>query len=239
MTRRLDMTLTRRLKRPTAGPSEGHRQALERDLLARYGELHPKSSKERPMFMTMLTRSAVLAGLVLAAAAASQAPADVKAEIGKRIEITGEAPVTRDQEQAIVKALQTGGREYQVQVRVQGSGEKQVTTTIEIFGPTVGLPDVEATVRKAAPALAGRTIKVTAVERTVPGTVGDLAGKWAGLEKQLPPDELKKAIEADLRERHPGATVDVKVSDHDGKREVEVIEVRGKQEAKEAPPAKP
>jgi hypothetical protein len=191
------------------------------------------------MTMTMLYRGAVLAGLLLAAAAATQAPADVKAEIGKRIEISSEAPLPRAQEQAIVKALQAGGREYQVQVRVRGEGEKQVKTTIELYGATVGLADVEATIRKAVPELAGRPIKVTAVERTVPGTLGDLAGKWAGLEKQLPPDELKKAIEADLRERAPGATVDVQVRDHDGKREVEVIEVRGKQEAREAPPPKP
>jgi hypothetical protein len=191
------------------------------------------------MTMTMLYRGAVLAGLLLAAAAATQAPADVKAEIGKRIEITGEAPLPRGEEQAIVKALETGGREYQVRVQVRKTGEKQVTTTIELFGSTVGLADVEATVRKAVPALSGRSIKVTTVERTVPGTLGDLAGKWAGLEKQLPPDELKKAIEADLRERAPGATVDVQVRDHDGKREVEVIEVRGKPQAGESPPAKP
>jgi hypothetical protein len=236
---RLAMALRRRLHRPGVPTGAGHREALERDLLARFGELHPKQRKERTMITSMLTRGAVLAGLVLAAAAASQAPADVKAEIGKRIEITGEAPLPRDQEQAIVKALETGGREYSVQVRVRKEGEKQVTTTIELFGATVGLADVEATVRKAVPALAGRAIKVSAVERTVPGTVGDLAGKWAGLEKQLPPDELKKAIEADLRERAPGATVDVQVRDHDGKREVEIIQVRGKQEEKEAPAPKP
>lgn len=236
MTRRLAMKLTRLLHRPGVPPGPSHRQALERDLLARFGELHPQSSKERPMSLSMLTRGAALAGLLLAAAAATQAPADVKAEIGKRIELTSEAPLPRDQEQAIVKALETGGRQYQVQVQVRKTGERQVTTTIELYGSTVGLGDVEATIRKAVPALAGRTVKVTAVERSVPGTVGDLAGRWAGLEKKLPPDELKKAIEADLRERHPGATVDVQVTDRDGKREVQIIQVKGKEEGREAPP---
>jgi hypothetical protein len=230
MSWRLAMKLTRLLHRPGAVPGHGHRAALEQDLLARYGELHPKSQEET-MMTTMMWRGAVVGGLLLALAGASQAPADVKAEIGKRIELVGEAPLPRDQEQAIVKALEAGGREYQVRVQVRGTGEKQVTTTIELFGATVGLADVEATIRKAVPALAGRSIKVSTVERAVPGTVGDLAGKWAGKEKQLPPDELKKAIEAELRQQHPGATVDVKVSDHDGKREVEIIEVKGKEAA--------
>jgi len=236
---RLAMKLTRLLHRPGAGPGHGHRAALEQDLLAHFGELHPKSKEEKPMMTAMTWRAAVVGGLLLALAGASQAPADVKAEIGKRIELVGESPLPRDQEQAIVKALEAGGREYQVRVQVRATGEKQVTTTIELYGATVGLGDVEATIRKAVPALAGRPIKVSTVEREVPGTVGDLAGKWAGLEKQLPPDELKKAIEADLRQTHPGATVDVKVSDRDGKREVQIIEVKGKEEAKGAPPARP
>jgi hypothetical protein len=233
------MALTRLLHRPGEGPGAAHRDELEQDLLARFGELHPTSPEERTMTTTMMWRATVLGGLVLALAGASQAPADVKAEIGKRIELVGEAPLPRDQEQAIVKALEAGGREYQVRVQVRKTGEKQVRTTIELFGATVGLADVEATIRKAVPALAGRPIKVSAVERTVSGTLGDVAGKWAGLEKQLPPDELKKAIEAELRQKHPGATVDVQVSDHDGKREVQIIEVRGKEEAKDAPPPKP
>jgi hypothetical protein len=191
------------------------------------------------MMTAMTWRAAVVGGLLLAVGSASQAPADVKAEIGKRIELTGEAPLPREQEQAIVRALEVGGREYQVRVQVRATGEKQVTTTIELFGATVGLADVEATIRKAVPALAGRPIKVSTVERTVPGTVGDLAGKWAGMEKRLPPDELKKAIEAELRQKDPGATVDVQVSDRDGKREVQIIEVKGKEEAKGAPPPRP
>jgi hypothetical protein len=233
------MALTRLLHRPGPGPGAAHRDSLEQDLLARYRELHPKSMEERPMTTTMMWRAAVLGGLVLALAGASQAPADVKAEIGKRIELVGEAPLPREQEQAIVKALEAGGREYQVRVQVRREGEKQVRTTIELFGATVGLADVEATIRKAVPALAGRPIKVSAVERTVPGTVGDLAGKWAGMEKKLPPDELKKAIEAELRQKSPGATVDVQVSDRDGRREVQIIEVKGKEEAKGAPPPRP
>lgn len=233
------MALIRLLHRPGPGPGAAHRDSLEQDLLARYRELHPKSLEESPMTTTMMWRAAVVGGLVLALAGASQAPAEVKAEIGKRIELIGEAPLPREQEQAIVKALEAGGREYQVRVQVRGTGEKQVTTTIELYGATVGLADVEATIRKAVPALAGRPIKVSAVERAVPGTMGDLAGRLAGLEKRLPPDELKKAIEAELRRTNPEATVDVKVSDRDGKREVQVIEVRGKEPSKDAPPARP
>jgi hypothetical protein len=239
MTRRLAMALTRLLHRYGATPGPDHRDRLEQDLLARYGELHPKSQEEKSMMTAMTWRVAVVGGLLLAVAGASQAPADVKAEIGKRIELVGEAPLPRDQEQAIVKALEAGGREYQVRVQVRREGEKQVRTTIELYGATVGLADVEATIRKAVPALAGRPIKVSSVERTVPGTVGDLAGKWAGMEKSLPPDELKKAIEAELRQKDPGATVDVQVSDRDGKREVQIIEVKGKEEAKGAPPPRP
>jgi len=233
------MALTRLLHRPGQGPGAAHRDALEKDLLARYRELHPKSQEKKTMMTAMTWRVAVVGGLLAALAGASQAPADVKAEIGKRIELVGEAPLPREQEQAIVKALEAGGRRYEVRVQVRREGEKQVRTTIELFGATVGLADVEATIRKAVPALAGRPIQVSAVERTVPGTVGDLAGKWAGMEKKLPPDELKKAIEAELRQKHPGATVDVKVSDRDGKREVQVIEVRGKEEAKGTPPPSP
>jgi hypothetical protein len=230
MTRRLAMALTRLFHRPAAGPGASHREALERDLLDRFGELHPKSQKERTMMTTMTWRAAVLGGLVLAVAGASQAPADVKAEIGKRIEVAGEAPLPRDQLQALVKALETGGREYQVRVQVRRQGEQEFRTSIEIFGATVGLADVEGVVRKAVPALAGRPITVTAVERTVPGRLGDVAGKWAGRERQLPPDQLEKAIEAELREREPGATVKVQVDDRDGKREVKV-EVRKEAEA--------
>jgi hypothetical protein len=233
------MALTRLLHRPGQGPGAAHRDALEKDLLARYRELHPKSQEKKTMMTAMTWRVAVVGGLLAALAGASQAPADVKAEIGKRIELVGEAPLPREQEQAIVKALEAGGRRYEVRVLVRREGENRVRTTIELFGATVGLADVEATIRKAVPALAGRSIEVSAVERTVPGTVGDLAGKWAGMEKKLPPDELKKAIEAELRQKHPGATVDVQVSDRDGKREVQVIEVRGKEEAKGAPPPSP
>lgn len=216
------MALTRLLHRPGAGPRPGHRESLERDLLARFGELHPKSKEERTMMTAMAWRAAVLGGLVLAVAGASQAPADVKAEIGRRIEFTGEAPLPREQVQAVVKALEAGGREYQVQVKVRREGDKEVRTTIDLFGATVGLPDVEATIRKAVPALAGRRFTVSPVERSVPGRLADVAGKWAGKEKQLPPAELQRAIEAELREREPGAEVKVQVEDRDGRREVRV-----------------
>jgi hypothetical protein len=224
------MALTRLLHRPGQGPGAAHRDALEQDLLARYRELHPRSLEERDMTTTMTWRAAVLGGLVLALAGASQAPADVKAEIGKRIELTGEAPLPPEQLRALVKALEAGGRRFEVRVQVRREGEKQVRTTIELFGATVGLADVEATVHQAVPALAGRPIQVSAVERAVPGNLGDVAGRWAGREKQLAPDELKQAIEAELREREPGARVDVQVEDREGKREVKV-EVRKEAEA--------
>ncbi len=228
------MTPTRIFRRPAAPPSAGHRAALEAELLARYGELHPQDRRARTMFMTMGWRAALVAGVLLAAGGASQAPADVKAEIGKRLEVVSEAPLGPAAVQAVVKAVEAGARELQVRVQVRRRDAGPVVTTIDLFGDTVGLADVEAVARRAVPALAGKQVTVSAIERPVPGTLGEAAGRLVGRDKHLSPEALKAAIAAELQAAEPGAKVEVQVEEQGGERKVRV-EVR--QEAKEAPPA--
>ena len=208
MTRRLDPWLTRLARRPVP-PSPGHRDALEQRLLARFGELHPQSTKEPRMPVLALWRAALAAAVLAAAAGASQAPADYQAEIGKRIVIQSDGPLGPDVLRPALKALEAGGKAYQVRVRGVKEGTAPFTTTIEMYGDTVAMGDVAATIRKAAPATAALPIQVSAIERTVHGDLANKVGQLVG--RKLPPDELSRAIEAEIRATDPGAKVQIYV----------------------------
>jgi len=215
------MALTRLFHRPAAPPSPGHRDALERSLLARFDALHPQAQEKTMLVPTTLWRAALLTGLLLAAGGASQVPADYQAEIGKRIQFRSDAPLGREQVQAVEKALSAGREFQQVQVRVMTRGDGVFDTVLEIFGDTVSLKDVAGIVRREVPALAALPITVTPIERTVHGDMGDVAARWAGKDR-LPPEELKKLIEAEVAASQPGAKVDVDVKDSEKGREVRV-----------------
>lgn len=232
------MTPQRLFGRRAAPPSDGHRAALEAELLARWGELHPQSKEERTMVTTMGWRAAVVAGLLAVAGGASQAPADVKAEIGKRIEVVSDAPLGPPAVRALVDAFQAGGRRFEVRVQVHQREVGPAVTTVDLFGDTVALADVEATARRAVPALAGKQVTVTAIERQVPGTLGDAASRLVGREKHLSPEALKAAIAAELQAAEPGAQVDVQVEEEGGKRKVRVEVRREEHEAAPRPQAK-
>lgn len=234
----LEDLLSRLLRRGarSAEPSPGHRARLERDLLARFGELHPKSAKERSMGAFILWRAAVVAGLLAAAGGASRAPADYQAEIGKRVTVLSDQPLPPDQLRAAVQAVEAGGSAQQVRVRGLKAGDGPVRTTIELYGQTADMGDIPAIMRRAAPALAALPITVEPIERAVQGELGDKVKHLVGLDR-LPPDELARLIEAELREADPSAQVEVKVEQDGDRREVRV-EVRKEQEApKEGAPA--
>lgn len=237
MNRRIAMTLDRLRPRRAAHPSPAHRARLEQDLLARFDERHPQPTQETTMPSLTLRRAALLAGLLLAAGGATQAPADYQAEIGKRVEITSDAPLPPPQLRAVVAALEPATGRLEVRVQVRRPGEGPTATAIELFGDTVALGDVAATIRRAVPALAALPIAVTPIERTVQGDLGDAAGKLMGLEPRLPAAELERAIAAELSAREPGAQVEVQVEDEGPARRVrvEVKRVAGA----EAPPARP
>jgi hypothetical protein len=231
------MTLDRLRPRGAAHPSPDHRARLERDLLARFDALHPPPTQETTMPHPMLRRAALLAGLLLAAGGASQAPADYRAEIGKRIEFDGDAPLAPPQLQALVAALQGGAHRFEVRVQVRRRDGGAAVTTIELFGDTAALGDPAAAIRQAVPALAARPIAVAPIERTVQGELGDVAGRLVGLERRLPPAELERAIAAELAEREPGAQVQVKV---EGEGDARRVRVEVRQEAgPAAAPARP
>jgi hypothetical protein len=241
MTRKLDPWLDRLARRPSP-PSPGHRDALQQDLLARFGELHPQPTRETRMPLLTLWRASLAAVLLAAAAGATQAPADYQAEIGKRIEITSDAPLGPENVRAALAALEGGDRRYlQVRVRVEKPGDGPVVTVIELFGDTVASGDMAGLVRKAVPALAALPIKVTPIERTVHGDLGDLAAaRLAG--QKLSPEALAKAIEAELKAVDPDAKVEVRVERGPGTEEVRVRVTKEKKvEATEAPgrPATP
>jgi len=228
----LETMLARLLGRRPAGgevPPPDHRTALEQELLARFGELHPKSRKERTMGVAMLWRAAVVAGLLAAAGGASQAPADYRAEIGKRVTVLSDAPLPPDQLKAAVQAVEAGGKMQQVRVRGTRAGDAPMRTTIELFGETAAMGDIPAIMRQAAPALAALPITVEPIERTVQGDLGDKVKHLVGMD-QLPPEELARLIEAELREADPSAKVQVQVEQSEGRREVRV-EVKKEAEA--------
>lgn len=221
MTRRLEPWLERLARRPSP-PSPGHRDALELDLLARYGELHPQSTEETRMPTVTFWRAALAAAVLVAATVATQAPADYQAEIGKRIEISSDAPLGQDSLKAALAALEGGDRSYaQVRVRVEKRGDGPFLTVIEILGDTVAAGDLAGLVRKAVPALAAVPITVAPIERTIHGDLGDLAAaRLAG--QKLSPEALAKAIEAELKAADPDARVEVQVERGDGTEEVRV-----------------
>jgi hypothetical protein len=227
MTRRLEPWLERLARRPSP-PSPGHRDALEQQLLARYGELHPKSPKEFRMPFVTSWRAALAAAVLVAATVATQAPADYQAEIGKRIEISSDAPLGHDQVKAALAAIEGGDRKYvQVRVRVEKKGDGPVVTTIEIFGDTVAAGDMAALVRTAVPALAAVPITVTPIERTIHGDLaGAAAARLAG--QRLSPEALARAIEAELKAADPDAKVEVQVERGAGTEEVRVRVTREK-----------
>lgn len=231
MSGRLDDLLTRLLRRGGDPPPPGHQARLERELLARFGELHPKSTKERTMGATMLWRAAMVAGLLAVAGGASQAPADYRAEIGKRVTVLSDAPLPPEQLRAAVQAAEVdgaGGVAQQVRVRAVREGAGPTRTVIELFGEAGAFGDLAAAMRRAVPALAALPITVEPIERAVQGDLGDKVKHLVGLD-HLPPDELARLIEAELREADPSAQVQVHVEQDEGRREVRV-EVR-----KEAP----
>jgi len=220
----LETMLARLLGRRPGGsepPPPDHRAALEQELLARWGELHPKSTKGRTMGTAMLWRAAVVAGLLAAAGGASQAPADYQAEIGKRVTVLSDAPLPPEQLRAAVQAVEAAGTMQQVRVRGVKVGDGPMRTTIELFGETAAMGDIPAIMRRAAPALAALPIAVEAIERTVQGDLGDKVKHLVGMD-QLPPDELARLIEAELREADPSAKVEVQVEQSEGRREVRV-----------------
>jgi len=228
----LETMLARLLGRRPGGsepPPPDHRAALEQELLARFGELHPKSNRERTMGMAMLWRAAVVAGLLAAAGGASQAPADYQAEIGKRVTVLSDGPLPPDQLKAAVKAVEAAGTYQQVRIRGTQAGDAPMRTTIELFGETAATGDIPAIMRQAAPALAALPITVEPIERTVQGDLGDKVRHLVGMD-QLPPDELARLIEAELREADPSAKVQVQVEQSEGRREVRV-EVKKEVEA--------
>lgn len=233
----LESMLARLLgRRPGGGeaPPPDHRAALEQALLARFGELHPKSRKERTMGMAMLWRAAVVAGLLAAAGGASQAPADYQAEIGKRVTVLSDAPLPPDQLRAAVRAVEAGeagGKLQQVRVRGTRAGDAPMRTTLELYGETAAMGDIPAIMRRAAPALAALPITVEPIERAVQGDLGDKVRHLMGMD-QLPPEELARLIEAELREADPNAQVKVEVEQSEGRREVRV-EVKKEVEAPE------
>lgn len=242
MTRRLEPWLDRLARRPSP-PSPAYRDALERDLLARFGELHPKSTKETRMPFAPLWRAAMAAAVLAAAAGATQVPADFQAEIGKRVEISSDAPLGREKVKAALAAIEGAegaDRKYvQVRVRVEKKGDGPFVTTIEIFGDTVASGDLASLVRKAVPALAAVPITVTPIERTVHGDLGDAAAaRLAG--QKLSPEALARAIEAELKAADPDASVEVQVERGAGTEEVRVRVTREKKvEATEPKPAAP
>jgi hypothetical protein len=235
MTRRLEPWLDRLARRPSP-PSPGHRNSLEQQLLARHGELYPQSKKESRMPFVTSWRAALAAALFAAAVGATQAPADYQAEIGKRIEITSDAPLGREKVMAAVAAVEGPGKKY-AQVRVKGEkkGDGPCVTTIEILGDTAAAGDLAALVRKAVPALAAVPITVTPIERTVHGDLGDAAAaRLAG--KKLSPEALAKAIEAELKVTDPDARVEVQVERGEGTEEVRVRVTREQKPGAEAKP---
>jgi hypothetical protein len=181
------------------------------------------------MGVAMLWRAAVVAGLLAAAGGASQAPADYRAEIGKRVTVLSDAPLPPDQLRAAVQAVEAGGKLQQVRVRGTKAGDAPMRTTIELLGETAAMGDIPAIMRKAAPALAALPITVEPIERTVQGDLGDKVKHLVGMD-QLPPDELARLIEAELKEADPNAKVEVHVEQSEGRREVRV-EVKKEVEA--------
>jgi hypothetical protein len=237
MSGRLETLLAGLFRRESAPPPPAHQAELEQALLARYGELHPKSRKERTMGAIVLWRAAVVAGLLAAAGGASQAPADYQAEIGKRVTVLSEAPLPPEQLKAAVKAVEASGAMQQVRVRGIKAGDGPMRTTIELYGETAAMGDIPAIMRRAAPMLAALPITVEPIERTVQGELGDRVKHLVGMD-HLPPDELARLIEAELHEADPSAKVEVQVEQSEGRREVRV-EMKKEApvpEAGEAPP---
>jgi hypothetical protein len=184
-------------------------------------------------------RAALAAAVLAAAAGATQVPADYQAEIGKRIEISSDAPLGPDKLRAALAAVEGGDRKYlQVRVRGEKRGEGPFVTTIEIFGDTVAAGDMAGLLRRAVPELAAVPITVTPIERTIHGDLGDLAAaRLAG--RKLSPEALGKAIEAELKAADPDARVEVQVERGEGREEVRVRVTREKAAAPEAAPARP
>jgi translation initiation factor 1 (eIF-1/SUI1) len=234
MTRRLEPWLDRLARRPSP-PSPGHRDALEQDLLARYGELHPKSTKESRMPFVTSWRVALAAAVLVAATLATQAPADYQAEIGRRVEITSDTPLGHDKVKAALAAIEGRERKYaQVRVRVEKKDDGPFVTTIEILGDTVASGDLAALVRKAVPSLAAVPITVTPIERTIHGDLAHAAvARLAG--QKLSPEALAKAIEAELKAADPDAKVEVQVERGDGTEEVRVRVTKEKKGEATAP----
>jgi translation initiation factor 2 alpha subunit (eIF-2alpha) len=236
MTRRLQPWLDRLARRPSP-PSPGHRNALEQQLLARHGELYPQSKKASRMPFVTSWRAALAAAVFAAAVGATQAPADYQAEIGKRIEITSDAPLGREKVKAALAAIEGKERKYaQVRVSVEKKGDGPVATVIEILGDTAPAGDLAALVRRAVPSLAAVPITVTAIERTVHGDLGDAAvARLAG--KKLSPEALARAIEAELKVTNPDAKVEVQVERGEGTEEVRVRVTKEQKTGAEAKPA--
>jgi hypothetical protein len=202
---------------------------LEDRLLSRFDALQTPETLMTPR--SWLRTSAVAAGLLVAAAAASQAPADFAAEIGKRIEIRSPAPLGPEAVRAAVEALRGGALRLRVEVRVERRGDGPVLTRIDLWGDTAGMQEVDRILRRAVPALAGADITVSGVEGTVHGNVGGAVARLLG-RRDLSPDQLAEAIRREVQKAEPGAQVDVNV-EREGDRER--VEVRARKTEERAP----
>ncbi len=219
MSRRALAAALARLFRPDdASPDPGRARALERDLAARFDALHPSRRAGGPL----PRRLALAGGLLLACGAASQAPAEFSTEVGKRVEIRTAAPLPPEVVRQAVRAVEGTGRELKVQVRVRPEADGRASTRIDLWGETLAAGDLEAALRRAAPALAEAEIRVSALQGTVRDALAGLVARRL-LARDLPPDKLRGAIAAAIRAEEPEAEVKVEVEGDQDHRQVRVM----------------
>ncbi len=211
--------LKRALRPPSAPLDPAHRERLEQQVLEAFDRRGGEApvARARPRW----PRFAVIAATLLCLLSASQAPAEVQLEVGRRVtvELEGAPPDLHALGQAVAAALSPAApAEVGIQVRRRAGGPARLI--VDVWGPP--LLDDAAARERLRPLVGQARVELTSLKGRVRSSLLDkLTHKL--LRRRASPEELKAArrelLETLRRQEGEGAEIDVDVEQReDGQR---------------------
>jgi hypothetical protein len=216
--------LERALRTRPAPMGKDHRQVLEQRLLEEFDRQAPAPAPRPARWPRFAIAGLVMATLITA----SQAPAEIQLEVGKRVtmELSAEPTAIEALTQAVTEALgrrsQAGPIEVSARVRRQAGGT--AVLMLDLWGDQLGTDaEIQQRVREL-PSVTITRVQVVSVRGRIHD---DLLGKLGYLlRRHASKEELElarqQAIEELRRREGDGVQVDVEIERDDAERRVRV-----------------
>lgn len=209
MRRELEQVLRRELV-PIA---QDHRERLEGRLLAEFDRHATPRAPRRPRW----SRYAIAAVAVASLLTASQAPAELELEVGKRITVELSAPTTPDDVEtlrhAVADAFHPSGRSGEMNARFHRREGGAPVLIVDVWGQGLGTDAAARERVRELPGMGSARVHVTSVRGRVRETV---FGKLRHLFRNaVSPEELELARQQaidELRRHEPKGAIDVDIT---------------------------